>query len=159
MPPSVDFEVVQDNSHVLVAVWKDVLISIWRTDVEVADVRHTEPAQASLLQRYPRFGSLAIVERGALRMSAPARQEAARISKIGEQHCIGVALIVGIQGFGGAAVRAAITAVHMLSGAKVPQRSFSEVPAAAKWLLAQCGHEATEFEMLASVVQGFRSAT
>jgi len=151
-----DLEVFEDSARVTVAVWKNVLVTVWRADVEPADVRHTEKAQATLLATGSRFASLAIIERGALRMSAGARQEAARIARLGDAQCAAIALVIAVEGFGGAAVRAGVTAVHLLSGAKVPQRSFADIASGTRWLMGQLHREAADATLLVAAVRGLR---
>jgi hypothetical protein len=46
------------NAHAVIARSRDILISIWRADVEVADVRRTKAAHVEVVRDHPRYGAL-----------------------------------------------------------------------------------------------------
>jgi hypothetical protein len=130
-------EIVRSDARAIIATFGPVLISIWRADVGVEEVRWTQPAQERLMARYANICSLAIAEPSALRMSHEARHEAARITRSGREACRCIAVVVPLEGFVGAAMRAAVTAVTMIAGTGVRQRTFKSVHAAGEWLLDQ----------------------
>jgi hypothetical protein len=134
MLESPELKVFHHNARVAIATWHDIVISIWRADVEVSDVTPAEAAQAALTAQYPRYGTLAVAEKGALRMSSEARHEAARITKLAKDKCCAIALVIPVEGFAGAAIRAAVTGVHLLTRSQIPQRSFDNIPASATWI-------------------------
>jgi hypothetical protein len=152
----VELQIFQENERVAIATWNDVLISIWRSDVEPDDLKPAEEAQAALMEAHPRYATLAVAEAGALRMSSEARKEAARMTRLGQKACNAVAVVIGVEGFRGAAVRAAITAVNLISGARVPQRSFGQVDPAAAWLLERLQRTPSALPELVAAVKRVR---
>jgi hypothetical protein len=155
----VSLSVVSQNARVAIAAWDDILVSIWRADVEVADIKPAELGQDELMRKYRRYGSLAIAEKGALRMSGDARKEAARITELGKSLCAGVAVVIGVDGFTGAAIRAAIAGVHILSRSKMPTRSFDKVPAAARWMYEQLQRDPADLDAFVAAVEHLRAGS
>ena len=80
-----DLNVFLANERAVVALWRDILISIWRADAAVEDVQVTQRAQTLLMKTHGAYGSLAIAERTALGMSKEARDEAARLVAVGRR--------------------------------------------------------------------------
>jgi hypothetical protein len=111
------------------------------------------------MRKYRRYGSLAIAEKGALRMSADARKESARIVELGKGLCAGVAMVIAVEGFAGAAVRAAVAAVHILSRSKTPTRSFDKVPAAARWMYEQLQRDPADLDAFVAAVERLRAGS
>jgi len=150
-------KILHQSPRVVIATWRDILISIWRANVEVADMKPAQRGQAELMARYPRYGNLALAEKGALRMSSEARHEAARITEAGKASTGAVALVIALEGFAGAAVRAAVTGVHILSRSKIPQKSFDQVAPAAHWLFEKMGQPLPDVAAFTNLVEDLRA--
>jgi hypothetical protein len=131
--------VVHDNPRAVIASWDNVIVNIWRRDVDAPDVATIAPLQQELIRKYGCFASLAVAGPGALQMSSAARDEAARIAKLGEGRNRGIAVVVARGGFGGAAIRAVVTAVHLLSRSRTPQRAFASLTDGADFVHQQLG--------------------
>jgi hypothetical protein len=154
-----DLKIYLQNPRAVIARSRDIIVSVWRSDVEVADVKPTEAARLDLARDHSRYATLVVAERGALRMSAEARKEAGRIAATGNAASRGSALVISVEGFIGAAVRAAVTAVHILSRSKAPMRSFDKVLPAASWVFEQLGRDPAELDAFVADVERLRVAT
>jgi hypothetical protein len=152
-----DLEVYRNNPRAVVARSRNLLVSIWRSDVEFADVKHTEEARNDITRDHSQYGTLVVAERGALRMSANARREASRIAQTGNAVSRGTALVIAVDGFAGAAMRAAVTAVQILSRGKAPTRNFDQVEPAARWIFEQLERDSAELDAFVAEVERLRA--
>lgn len=132
-----------NHQRAAIASFDSVLITVWRRDVEKADVGLIEPVQQRLIREYGSFASLAVAGPDALKMAQDARAEAARIAERGETANRGIALVIARTGFTGAALRATVAAVHLLSRSKVPQRAFAGLDEATRFIHQSLGAPAS----------------
>jgi len=68
--------VVETNPRAFVGAWADVVITVWRADIELSDVRASARAQELAGGKGGRFAAIAYVEPAALRVSDEARRRA-----------------------------------------------------------------------------------
>ena len=92
-------------------------------------------AMSQQLERYPKFGSLSIVERKVgSSIDAEGRKGVADLSTKYTNHISGTAVICEGTGFRATAIRSIVTAVRMASRASHPQKVFATAEEAIGWL-------------------------
>jgi hypothetical protein len=152
-----ELKLFRRSERAVIGNWRDILVTIWRTDVDVDDVKRAEAAQDELISECGTYGTFAVAEKGALRISPEARKEAARVTEEGKGACCAVAMVIAVDGFTGAAVRAAVTAVHILSRSRVPQRSFDRAGPAAAWMFEKLRRDTAELDAFIALVERART--
>lgn len=150
---STSLRTVLANERAFVGAWQDVVITVWRGDVEADDVRHSARAQVLAGARGQPFGAIAFVEPAAMRISEPARKEAARVTDEGGTRLVGIGVVLPVGGFRGAIARTVATGVHLVSGSGAPQKMFERVPDAAAWVVERLGHPTARAAELAAAVE------
>jgi hypothetical protein len=151
--------VVEANPRAFVGTWADVVITVWRADIELSDVQATARAQALAGGKAGPFASIAYVEPAALRVSDEARAEATRVTELGGTRLLGIGVVLPIGGFRGAIARTVATGVHMVSRSQAPQKMFEHVDEAAAWVLERLGHPLALAPTLAEAVEEARRTT
>ncbi len=151
--------VVEANPRAFVGAWADVVITVWRADIELSDVHATARAQALAGGKAGPFASIAYVEPAALRVSDEARAEATRVTELGGTRLLGIGVVLPIGGFRGAIARTVATGVHMVSRSQAPQKMFEHVDEAAAWVLERLGHPLALAPTLAEAVEEARRTT
>lgn len=151
--------VVEANPRAFVGAWADVVITVWRADIELSDVQATARAQELAGGKAGRFASIAYVEPAALRVSDEARAEATRVTELGGTRLVGIGVVLPIGGFRGAIARTVATGVHMMSRSQAQQKMFEHVHDAAPWVLELLGHPVSLGPTLAEAVEEARRRT
>ena len=116
-----------------------VLVSVWRTEVQLAGIDATETAIVSLLERTRRdwYGSVSVIEPSmSLRMSEEARAASTALQRrwMGRMRCS--AYVVEGNSFAMAAVRTMTAGMSLVTRSPYPIKSFSDAVSAAEWVSA-----------------------
>jgi hypothetical protein len=127
--------ILDTHGRDLVALWENVLISVWR-EVPTADrLRRMVVLQDEAARRFPRgFVSLSLLPSVQLRLSPETRAEAERVATRAPPSLTAIAMVIEGRGFLAAAVRSVATSVSMVLPGKRPVRIFGGLEPATAWL-------------------------
>jgi hypothetical protein len=152
-------EVVDASPRAFVGAVGDVLLSIWREDITLADIALTEPAQELAWQKTGTFASLAYVEPKAMRMPDDARKEAARITTRAGDRLVASGVVIPLGGFTGSIARTVTNGIHFLSRSKAPQKVFATTEETCGWVLERLGHDPSHLAKFVARVEEARART
>jgi hypothetical protein len=138
-PPSqaaASFELIHDGDTDLIACVGPVVVLV--VDVfSPTSVAALGRAMSQQLERYPKIGSLSIVERKVgSSIDAEGRKAVAELSTRYTNHICGTAVVCEGTGFRATAIRSIVTAVRMASRASHPQKVFATAEESIAWLAA-----------------------
>jgi hypothetical protein len=148
-----EHRIVIHESDWCCATWQNVFFLDWRgpADVQRA-MRVVEAFDAFLRSRRDSIALMTVVNPEAPPPDSDARPIFAnKMGSAGSRIC-GSAYYVPIDGFKGAAVRGAITALALLSRQAYPTRVFPRMPDAASWLAGRMGTGPDAVKRLDSIV-------
>jgi hypothetical protein len=153
--------VIESTPRAFVGHWDDVVITVWRADIEIEEMRASAIAQTMAAKagaaRGGRFASISVVERASTRISDEARKEAARVTEKAGPQLLGVAVVLPWGGFWGALARTVASGIHFASRSRAPQRVFEEPILASEWLCERLGHGRARAAQLETSVAEARS--
>jgi hypothetical protein len=155
--------VLASDAVFAVAVWRNVIIHVWRGASSLDRLRLVRLHEGRLVERYPEgIGSLVIAEGGAFAGSfgGPEREEAMAIAKAYGPHVVASAYIVEASGFRAAAARAIFAGVHLLIRRGSASKIFDSVPEGARFvagIVAKGTPLADGAELLAAIEEARRT--
>lgn len=151
-----DLRIVRATPRAVVGTFRDVVITVWRADIELEDMRASAVAQEKASQGGGPFASISVVERATTRITDTARLEAARITEQGGTRLLGVAVVLPGTGFWSAVARTVATGIHFASRSRAPQQVFADPGGAADWVCERLGHGHPTAVALAAAVAAAR---
>jgi hypothetical protein len=145
-----------DAEH-CIAMWRNVLIQIWRTATSEVGARNARAAGAKLLAATQGpLGCIVVVERDAAMPSPAARAQLSALVADVAARTRGIALVQEGDGFRAATVRAVMTGLMLVARNAVPHKIFRTVDEGEAWLRSLMdGHAGAPGE-LAQTVAGLR---
>ncbi len=100
-----------------------------------ADMRLAGPALETMRNRHPDgFPTLTwVLPEAGLSMDSDARHAAAAVTHAFRAAILAMATLIEGQGFGAAAVRAIVSGIDLMSGAKAPKKVFGDLASSVAW--------------------------
>lgn len=138
MPMSNDarsIQVVDNTDDHAIAVWRDVVVILWKRETTLDGVAATGRGVKAALKGSPEGAALmTIVEAGAAMPPAEARDALARQLAEHGEHIRCSAVVYEGAGFRAAAVRSVVTGLSLLAKQPFPHKVFATVNAASAWM-------------------------
>jgi hypothetical protein len=163
--PAFRLHFADDRMHV--GIYRNVLISLWRSPPDAVRLRHFREAQKVFLDTPNPIGALTLIV-------PTGRPDFAELDRKGTRDLIaaaqgrpgGIAVVIEAGGFRAAAARAALSAIVLLAASQVPPlKIFSTRAEACSWLIplingngAGHGPSATAADLEAAVATMMRGA-
>jgi len=123
-----------DADHV-VASWRSVLFTCWRSKPRAEQIRITRRANADIFRVHPSGVRVFNVLEGAMGVPDPEGREAsAQVMKETRDEDLCSATIVLSTGFWGSTVRAVLTTITLFASPGYPAKVFDSVEAAVRWM-------------------------
>lgn len=125
------------TDHWSLTVCRNVVVSLWRTEVELDGIRETDRAIRKILARpgIEAYGSVTVIEPTmSMRMSEEAREESTALQKRWMDRMLCSAYVVEGNSFVMAAVRTMTAGMSLLTRSPYPIRSFADAMSAADWV-------------------------
>lgn len=116
---------------------ESVLVSVWRTEVQLSGIEATEQAIVSLLERtrHDWYGSVSLIEPTmSLRISEEVRSASTSLQQRWMRQMRCSAYVVEGNSFAMAAVRTMTAGMSLLTRSPYPIKSFSDATTAADWV-------------------------
>ncbi len=129
--------VVESSPAWSLAVQDNLLVSVWRTSVELGGIRATDVAIERILAqpRFPHYGSITVVEpQMSLRLSDEAREAGTRLQARWKDRMRCSAYLVEGNSFAMAAVRGLTAGLSLMTRSPFPIRSFHDALGASEWV-------------------------
>ncbi len=153
MAEDVGVEIVTSDAHLATGHAQDLVVIVWRgaTTLERARGVTALVRQRTLAHQARGIGMAIVLEPSSSPPDAGARALLASAMRETGPHIRGVAYVVTHVGFGGAAIRSAITGLSLIAREPYSTQVFSEPDRAAAWLAARMGGEATAPRIAAAI--------
>lgn len=136
MASGVAARVIEQNEAVVVALWSNVFLTLWRGAATVSQLRRIGAHHRAIDQSFPEgFCALAVMSGSALSMPPAVRAEAESLSKNPGRNLKAIAQVITGAGFAAAATRAMASGLALVRKSKVPSRFFGDIPSAARFLM------------------------
>ena len=133
------------DEAVCITFWENVFVNVWRLPARLHHFEALRRGSAYLTSRYGKFGSFTVISPKFARLPAAGRerQEAAKLSRQLSENVLAAVRVVEGGGFGGAAIRAVLAGMNLVSGARHPTKVADSLVEAAEWLVPQLDLPAT----------------
>src|SRR5689334_770886 len=103
---SIDTRIIEQNDAVVVALWSNVFLTLWRANATVEQLRRIGDHSRSIDQSFPDgFCALAVISGSGFSMTPDVRAEAEILSKNPGQNMKAIAQVITATGFAAAATR------------------------------------------------------
>lgn len=136
MEPDVATNVIEQNEAVVVALWSNVFLTLWRGTATVEQLRRIGAYHREVDSAFPGgFCALAVMSSSGLRMPPDVRAEAEGLAKHPGRNLRAIAQVITGTGFAVAATRAIASGFALVRNAKVPSRFFGDIPSAARFVM------------------------
>ncbi len=114
--------------------WKNLFFGVWRAKPTVESAEMMRARYLALADRYPSgFFSFGLIEADVPNPDERARKAISAAMDAAEDRLLGATVVLEATGFGGAALRAALATMSMLTRSRFPRRFFGSVEDAAVW--------------------------
>lgn len=138
-------------------VCRNVVVSLWRAEVDLDGIRETDRAIRKILAKpeFEAYGSVTVIEPTmSLRMSEEAREQSTALQKRWMDRMLCSAYVVEGNSFVMAAVRTMTAGMSLLTRSPYPIRSFADPMSAAEWVGASLDMPSNDVLKTISIARG-----
>lgn len=154
-----DLDVIVHDHTYSVAQWRGHILSIWRGSPTEATAEHLRRVTVESVRLIPhQLAYFAVVTASVSVPGEPGRTPFVRMgAQVGDNLCC-MAVVYEAHGFGGAALRGAVTGLAFAARIRFPLKSFEFIEPAAQWTAARIppGRHAFRCEELVQVARQLR---
>jgi hypothetical protein len=122
------------DEHRLLATWRNLALVLWMRETQPSAVTAMGNLLGELAERNGRIVLLQIVEPGAIMPSTAVRDAISLLLKEHAPAMLGSAVVFEGDGFRGAAARAVVSTMALVTRLSFPHQIFASVPVALRWL-------------------------
>ena len=133
-PGAAPLEVRGSDPNQVLAVWRNVAVALWVRETQLTAVAAIGAVLAELTSGGRRAALLQIADLGATFPSAEAREAITLLLKRHSSSLLASAVVFEAEGFKGAAARAVVSGIALMSRLPYPHEIFASVPAALDWI-------------------------
>ncbi len=134
----------RDDAH-CVGTWKNVAISVWRTQTRPAAVARMSQILGELVSRHHDVALIQVVEGGATAPDADARRAISTMLRLYSDSIRCSAVVFESDGFRAATLRAVVTGIALLSRPPYPHVVFASTIAAINWTARHFAADGPDF--------------